>query len=182
MHANRLIIFLEKTMDLTELCTREVVAIDAHSSLREAAALMCEEHVGSLVVVTGDDPPQVVGIVTDRDLALEVLGRGETGTDLRIGHLAKTPPMAVPANATLREAILSMERGGVRRLLVVDDSGGVVGLISSDDLLAALSEEFESLARALRRGIQREKAERAVMSRPTRTRPVFPAFGTTAVQ
>ena len=63
-------------MDLTTICTREVVGIDAQSSLRDAAALMCSEHVGALVVVTCDEPPQVVGVVTDRDLTLEVLGRG----------------------------------------------------------------------------------------------------------
>lgn len=169
-------------MDLTSLCTREVVGIEAGSSLRDAAALMCDEHVGALVVTTGGEPPQVVGIVTDRDLTLEVLGRGETGADVRIGHLAKSPPMAVRADATIREAVTAMEQEGVRRLLVVDDDGGVVGLLSSDDLLEALSQEFESLVSALRKGIQREKAERSVISVPARTRPVFPAFGTTALE
>ena len=90
--------------------------------------------------------------------------------------------MAVRANATIREAIMSMEQGGVRRLLVVDDDGGVIGLLSSDDLLEALSQEFESLARALRKGISREKTERSVVSVPARTRIMYPAFGTTAVQ
>lgn len=169
-------------MDLTSLCTREVVGIEAGSSLRDAATLMCDEHVGALVVTTGGEPPQVVGIVTDRDLTLEVLGRGETGADVRIGHLAKSPPMAVRANATIREAVTAMEQEGVRRLLVVDDDGGVVGLLSSDDLFEALSQEFESLVSALRKGIQREKAERSVISVPARTRPVFPAFGTTALE
>jgi CBS domain-containing protein len=168
-------------MDLTNLCTREVVGIDAQASLRDAAALMCDEHVGSLVVFTGE-PPKVVGIVTDRDLALEALGRRESRADVRIGHLAKTPPKAVPSNATLREAVMTMEEGAVRRLLVVDDDGGVVGLISSDDLLEALSQEFESLARALRKGISREKAERSVASGPARIRIKYPAFGTTALE
>jgi signal-transduction protein with cAMP-binding, CBS, and nucleotidyltransferase domain len=169
-------------MDLTSLCTREVVGIDAQSSLQDAAALMCDEHVGALVVVTDDEPSKVVGIVTDRDLALEGLGRGETRADVRIGHLAKTPPMAVRSDATLREAIMSMEQGGVRRLLVVDGDGGVVGLVSADDLLEALSQEFESLSRALRKGIKREKAERSVVSAPGRTRIMYPAFGTTALE
>ena len=167
-------------MDLTSLCTREVVGIDARSSLQEAAVLMCAEHVGALVVVTGHDPPQVVGLVTDRDLTLEVLGRGQSD-DIRIGHLAKSPPKAVRSSFTIREAIMAMEEGAVRRLLVVDDDGGVVGLVSSDDLLEALSSEFETLVRALRGGIEREKAERAVASVPTRTRPVFPKFGTVAL-
>lgn len=169
-------------MDLTTLCTREVVGIDARSSLQEAAVLMCEEHVGALVVTTGDEPTKVVGIVTDRDLTLEVLGRGDKGDEVRIGHLAKSPPIAVPADATIREAVLAMEQAGVRRLLVVDEDGGVVGLVSADDLLGALSEEFEGLVRALRKGISREQTERSVVSVPQRTRPVYRAFGTTALE
>lgn len=169
-------------MDLTPLCTREVVGIDARASLRDAAALMCEEHVGALVVVTGDDPPKVVGLVTDRDLTLEVVGRGETRADVRIGDLAKQPPMAVPSRATLREAVIAMEAGGVRRLLVVDDDGGVVGLVSADDLLEALAQEFAVLARALRKGIEQEKSGRAVASVPARARIVYPAYGSVAME
>jgi signal-transduction protein with cAMP-binding, CBS, and nucleotidyltransferase domain len=169
-------------MDLTSFCTREVVGIDAHASLRDAAALMCDEHVGALVVVTGDDPPQVVGLVTDRDLTLEVIGRGQTTADVRIGDLAKQPPMAVRSNATLREAVMAMEVGGVRRLLVVEEDGGVVGLVSADDLLEALSQEFAVLARALRKGIALEKSGKAVASVPARTRISYPAYGSVAME
>lgn len=168
-------------MDLASLCNREVVGIDAGASLRDAAALMCEEHVGALVVMTGDDPPKVVGLVTDRDLALDVLGRAGNPADLKVGHLAKSPPVAVPGSASVREAIESMERAAVRRLLVVDPDGGVIGLVSSDDLLWAVSEELETLARALRINIEREKSQRKVASRPP-VRPVFPAFGSLAVE
>ena len=168
-------------MDLKSLCTREVVGIDARASLRDAAALMAEEHVGALVVTTGGEPPQVVGIVTDRDMTLEALGRPGSPADLRIGDLASTRPLAVPGSATVLEAARSMEEAGVRRLLVVDDDdGGVVGLVSADDLVQAISDELESLARALRSGIAREKSARKVFEGPGRVRPVFPAFGTAA--
>lgn len=167
---------------LATLCTREVVGIDAGASLREAASLMCDEHVGALVVMTGDDPGQVVGIVTDRDLALEVLGRPGQPSDLKIGNLAKSPPLAVASNASVREAVQAMAQAGVRRLLVVDEDGGVVGLVSSDDLLCAVSEELEGLARALRSNIQHEKSERKVVTVAAGRRAVFPSFGTAASQ
>ena len=171
-------------MNLASLCTREVVGIDAQSSLRQAAALMCEEHVGALVVMTGDDPPKVVGLVTDRDLALEGLGRAGDPGDLKVGHLAKSPPLAVPATADVAEAIEAMEKAGVRRLLVVDpDNGGVVGIVSSDDLLCAVAGELETLSRALRATIEREKSSRGVVGGPAASRPVlFPAYGAVAAQ
>lgn len=169
-------------MDMASLCTREVVGIEATATLREAAALMCEQHVGALVVVTGTEPSKVVGVVTDRDLTLEVLGRGATNADLRIGDLVGGAPLAVPSSATVHEAVASMEQGGVRRLLVVDDDGGVVGLVSADDLLAAIAEDLEHLSRALRRNIEHEKAARGVVSKPVQSRLVFPSFGTLAAQ
>jgi signal-transduction protein with cAMP-binding, CBS, and nucleotidyltransferase domain len=124
----------------------------------------------------------VVGIVTDRDLALEVLGRPGQPSDLKIGNLAKSPPLAVASNAGVREAVQAMAQAGVRRLLVVDEDGGVVGLVSSDDLLCAVSEELEGLARALRTNIQHEKSERKVVTVAAGRRAVFPSFGTAAAQ
>lgn len=169
-------------MTIASLCTREVVGIAAEASLHEAAIAMAEEHVGALVIVTGAEPPQVVGILTDRDLALEVLGRSGQADDLRAGHLAKAPPVAVLASATLQEAVAAMEKAGVRRLLVVEEDGGVIGIVAAEDLLGAISEELAGLVRALRSGIQREKGERKVTSGVATRRPVFPGFGTTALQ
>jgi CBS domain-containing protein len=169
-------------MNIASLCRREVVGIDAQSTLRQAATLMCEEHVGSLVVVTGSEPPEVVGIVTDRDLAIEGLGRHDNPADLKVGHLAKSPPLAVESGASVAEAVAAMEKAGVRRLLVVDPDGGVIGLVAADDLLGAVAEELGGLARALRANIRNEESQRKVFSGPTAARPVFPAFGTVAVQ
>ena len=169
-------------MNLASLCTREVVGIRADASLREAATLMCEEHVGALVVVTSDEPPQVVGLVTDRDLALDALGRAQPATELQVGHLVRGRPIGVPASAGLREAAASMEKGGVRRLLVIDDDGGVIGIVSADDLLQAMAEDLARLANSLRAGIAREASERRAFAGPAQPRPRYPAFGTAAVQ
>ena len=166
-------------MNIASLCDREVVGIPAGASLKEAAATMCDEHIGSLVVVTDEDPPQVVGILTDRDLALDVIGKGEAGSDLRAGDVAKAPPVAVLGTASVQEAVAAMEKAGVRRLLVVDDDGGVIGLVAAEDLMAAISQELAGLARALRSGIAREKEQRKVIVKGSGApRPVFPAFGT----
>ena len=170
-------------MDIATLCQREVVGIDAQASLRHAAALMCEEHVGALVVMTRDDPPEVVGLVTDRDLAIEALGRPGNPDDLQVGHLVRSRPMAIPGTASVREAIEAMEKAGVRRLLVVDADGGVIGLVAFDDLLRVVSEELEGLARALRKNIEREKGQRGVVRvGAAGVRPVFPSVGTAAAQ
>lgn len=169
-------------MNLKSLCKREVVGIAATASLREAAALMCEQHVGSLVVVTNDTPSTVVGVVTDRDLALDGLGHAQSQPEQPVGELVRGRPLAVSSSAGLREAAEAMESAGVRRLLVVDEDGGVVGIVSADDLLESMAEDLAKLARALRRNVERETSERGVFTGASRPRVTYPSFGTVASQ
>ena len=60
-------------MDIATVCQRQVVTINAGASLREAALLMRERHVGALVVTDSAQTPRALGVVTDRDLAIEAL-------------------------------------------------------------------------------------------------------------
>ncbi|MBO9648777.1 MAG: CBS domain-containing protein [Variovorax sp.] len=165
-------------MNIASLCRREVVAVPAVASLPQVAARMSEEHVGSVVIVSGDDPPRVTGILTDRDLALDVVGSGQSGSNLSAGDLARGALVAVPGSAGVQEATAAMEKAGVRRVLVVDEAGGVIGLVAAEDLMAAIADELAQLARAVRGGIEREKKEHKPASTPIGPRPVFPAFGT----
>ena len=149
-------------MKVADICTREVVSTERTSSLQHAATLMREHHVGSLVVI-GDSSQgaQVVGIVTDRDVVVEAVARGLDVMQTEIGRFADGKLAAVPAGASLDEAIAMMKKRGVRRLLVAGDGGGLYGIVSMDDLLDALVHEMSDMARAVRGGIEREAAERA---------------------
>jgi CBS domain-containing protein len=156
-------------MNIASICRRDIVTIEADASLREAAVLMRDHHVGALVVTEGDAAPSVLGVVTDRDLAIEVLALDLDPASMRIGQLAAGAPAAVPGSGSLQDAVSLMEDRGVRRLLVTADDGGVIGLVSVDDLVDAMAAEVGGLARALRSGIAREEAERpSVSGRPAR--------------
>lgn len=157
-------------MDIASICQRRIVIIEADATLREAALLMRERHVGALVVTDSADTPRVLGVVTDRDLAIEVLAREPDGSALHIGDIASRSPVGVAGKATLQEAVEAMERHGVRRLLVTDDHHGVIGFVSADDVVEAIAVELTGLAAALRSGITRESAERAAIAAPL---PVF---------
>lgn len=159
-------------MKVADYCQREIVTIAADASLREAAALMRETHVGALVVTDSVDPARVVGVVTDRDLAIEVIARDLDVASIRIGQLASPSLVAVTGGASVYEAVASMEEKGVRRLLVTDSDGRVFGFLSADDLVEAIAAELGGLARALRRGIARESEERSGLS-DSRSPPIF---------
>lgn len=159
-------------MKIINFCQREFVTIHAHQLLGQAAVLMREQHVGALVVIDSSDPPQVQGVVTDRDLAIEVLARKLNVATTRIGEIASDSLVPIAAAASVHEAVGAMEASGVRRLLVIEEDGSVIGFVSADDLMGAIATELGSLASALRNVIDRESAERAALSTPP-TRPVF---------
>lgn len=161
-------------MTIASLCQRDLVTVDADASPITAANLMRDYHVGSLVVTEGTDPRRVVGVITDRDLAIEVLARGLDPVSVSVGKLTRGALIDVPATATVQEALEAMQRGGVRRVLVVEDGGAVLGIVSADDLVAIISRELESFAGALRCGFGREISERKPISPgPREERPVY---------
>lgn len=167
-------------MDIAAICRKDVVTIDENASYHEAASLMRSQHVGALVVTAGVEP-RVTGIVTDRDLAIEVLSRKlDIGTS-RIGQIASRNLAAVPADGTIGEAVAIMQRAGVRRLLVIEEGGHLTGLVSSDDLFEALAGQLGQLAGALRAGIAREGTERRATA-PASPRPIFQPHGTAGWQ
>lgn len=163
-------------MSLGKLCRRPVVTVDRAAGVREAAALMREQHVGALVVVgPSPDGPQVHGIVTDRDLVIAVLACGAGDDDIAVGDLASEPAARVQASQDMGQAIAVMAEAGVRRLLVTDEQHRLLGLVSMDDLLTACVEQLAGLVQALRHGMAQEAAAVAGRADPTVR---VPAIGT----
>lgn len=154
-------------MDMSSLCKREIVSVRADASIQEAAETMRYHHVGALVVTDAHTPGRAVGIVTDRDLVVEVLAAGLPVEAQAIGALCSTNLVGITATATVQEAVRTMQRAGVRRLVVVRPGGTLLGLVSADDLFEVIAEELETLAGALRSSISRETA---------RTTPAGPGF------
>lgn len=169
-------------MTIATICRHEVITVDAGASLRDAANLMRDHHVGALVVtVQAAGHEQVVGILTDRDLAIEILARDLAPGDVKVGQLASRRLASVPDTAEIGRAVAIMQEAGVRRLLVNDEAGRLIGFVSADDLLEAIAGHLGVLAGALRSGIAREGAERKSIL-PPRPRPVFLAHGTPGMQ
>jgi CBS domain-containing protein len=144
-------------MNIGSICTRDAITVDQDTTLHEAARRMREEHVGALVVTgLGAEGPAVVGVVTDRDLAIEVLARGRDGASVSVSALVSGRLVAVPAAASLSDAVAAMEEQGVRRLLVTGAEHELIGVLSIDDLIEAWADDMARLARALRRASECE--------------------------
>lgn len=170
-------------MNVDSICTHHVVSLDGNEALQRAALLMREHHVGAIVVTElHDGVAQVAGVVTDRDLAIEVLARGGDPSQIPVKRLLQGPPVGIAAQADLAEAVQAMQTAGARRLLVHDDHGLLVGVLSMDDLLPALLTPLAGLAEVLRRGRQREQQSRGTLTTPARPTLRVPAMGTAGWQ
>lgn len=148
-------------MTVGEFCNREVVFIRRDESIPEAARLMRRHHVGDLVVVEEQQDRRVpVGIVTDRDLVLEVIAQEVDPNRLTVGDVMSFELVTAREEDSLFDAIKLMRCRGVRRVPVVDRAGVLVGILSVDDLLELFAETLGDLATLLQREQQREKERR----------------------
>ena len=148
-------------MAVGEICNRDVVIAEKTLSVVDAAQLMRSHHVGDLVVVeekNGRKHP--VGIVTDRDIVVEVVAAGVNPDSLKVGDIMGPEVATVRESEGLFEALRYMRDKGVRRMPVVDREGGLVGILTLDDLLSLLAEEMTELAKLVSHERQREAAAR----------------------
>jgi CBS domain-containing protein len=148
-------------MSIGEFCNREVVFATRDNTVAQAAGLMRHHHVGDLVVVDEQPGRRVpVGILTDRDLVVEILAKEVAIQDVTVGDLMSADLVSARESDGVYETIQLMRSKGVRRLPVVDAKGGLVGIVSVDDLLELLAEEVSGLAKLSAREQQRERKTR----------------------
>lgn len=146
-------------MQVSAICNRDIVTIDAQRSLMEAARMMRDHHVGALVVTCSDARgEQVCGILTDRDLVVDALARMPLELDMEVGDLAHVDLTVIAENASLNEAVVAMQDSGVRRLLVTDGAHHLSGIVSMDDVIEACAELVDGMAKIIRNGMDRELA------------------------
>ena len=143
-----------------EVCTRVVVFADRGMMLDEAARLLRSHHVGSLVVVDAVGPAQrvVAGMITDRDIATAVVGAERDPHATRVGDVMSADVATVREQDSLLDVLAVMRRKKVRRVPVTGPQGELIGLVSTDDVLAIVAEQVQALAAAVAAAQQHEAA------------------------
>lgn len=144
-------------MRVGEYCTKEVAIANRDTGIGAAAALMRAEHVGDLVVVEdGDGTTRPVGIVTDRDLVVEILATGIEPDSVTIADLPSRDLAVARENDDLMDTVQRMRSLGVRRMPVVDTQGALVGILAVDDVLGVLAELSAHLVKLTAREVAAE--------------------------
>jgi CBS domain-containing protein len=96
-----------------------------------------------------------IGMLTDRDIALDVVGSGMDPDSVRVDDVIRKKPVTIRHDLGLLDAARTFAKSGVRRLPVVDKGGVLVGVIAIDDIMMLLGNEMGYVAGALSAGLRK---------------------------
>lgn len=111
----------------------------------QAARVMRREHIGSIPVVTDEQRRELIGVISDRDLALKVVGESREASRTSVYDVMTNAVIACRDDDDLVSAIMTMEGHSLRRIPVVNFAGRLVGIISHEDVSPRLLQRQPSV-------------------------------------
>jgi signal-transduction protein with cAMP-binding, CBS, and nucleotidyltransferase domain len=139
-------------MHVGQICNRSLVTCNGETPAAELARKMRDQHVADVLVVEdrgGRLTP--IGLVTDRDLVVDVIARGRDPNQLRAADIMCTNLETVLDSELVYDAIWQMRKRQILRLPVVDGHGALVGTLTADDVAEFLASELTEVARLRKR-------------------------------
>jgi signal-transduction protein with cAMP-binding, CBS, and nucleotidyltransferase domain len=121
---------------------RTIISVDLKTKAKDAARLMAEKHIGSLIANRDGLP---FGIITERDFMEKIVGKGADASKVTVGEIMTAPLATIDASASLVDASRKMVEKRVKRL-VVTDHDNIIGIISQTDVIRHLA-DFQTLAK-----------------------------------
>ncbi len=121
-----------------EMMNPEPVSVAADTSVEDAMHLMREQRISSVICEPGEDGAW--GIMTQRDVLARIVSAGRRPADVKVTTVASKPLVTVPAEMSLQECAEKMSKENIRRVVVVQEDGRPVGIISDTDIFAAVEQ------------------------------------------
>jgi CBS domain-containing protein len=148
-------------MRVGEVCNREVVITDKNATLVETAKLMRSQHVGDVVVVEErPDGVHPVGILTDRDIVVELIADEVDLAAVSVGDVMSFELITASEADDLFDTMKRMRNKGIRRLPVVAGNGALVGILTVDDLIDLVAEQLTDLVKLITHERNQERFRR----------------------
>lgn len=145
---------------LRDFATSMVAVVEPETPTLLVAQLMRKHHIGALVVVDAHEKTRPIGIVTDRDLVLELMAEGLDPAIFTAGDIMSVDLVTATPGMDALEAVQLMKTHRLRRLVINDDEGRLVGIVTMEDVLELLARELANLAAGLAGARDREISER----------------------
>jgi len=145
-------------MFIGEICNRNVVIANREASVIKIAQLMREHHVGSIVITEAQNDCNVpVGIITDRDLVIELLSKEVEIASVTAGDVMSSELITARDSSHIYDALKLMRGKGIRRVPVVNDENVLIGIVTVDDLLDVVISELDDIVNIVAIEQKREK-------------------------
>jgi len=123
---------------VSKVMSKSVLTVELNSSAKECAKAMAKRGVSCAVITQSGS---AIGIVTERDLVSKVLSESIEARSVLVRDIMSTPLITVGPDASLTEASALMSQYRVRRLVVVDQNGSLVGIVTTGDIARSLAEK-----------------------------------------
>jgi CBS domain-containing protein len=139
--------------------TKKVVTVTKDSSVQEAAKLMRKNHIGDVVVV---DPKNnsPVGMITDRDIVMATIALNIPFEGLTVSDIMTEKVITVSQDAGIHEVIKLMRTHGVKRIPVIGAKKALAGIVSRDNVMKYLGDEFSLIGETYLRQRSKERERR----------------------
>ncbi|HJS17104.1 MAG TPA: CBS domain-containing protein [Anaerolineales bacterium] len=124
----------------SDVMTRNPVCAHPQDTVASVAQLMKERDIGPIPIVVDDDTKRVVGIVTDRDLAMKVVAEGRDPNTTQVREVMTREVVTARDDEDIHNALDAMSQHQLRRILVVDGENRLVGIIAQADIATRMNE------------------------------------------
>ena len=141
----------------SELMTKDPVCSMPDSMVAEVAKLMKRENIGPIPVIENEQTRKLVGIVTDRDLALKIVAEGRDAKSTKVEAVMTRQVVTCHADDDVQKALDAMSEHQLRRIPVVDSDHRILGIISQADVATRVNEPEKTAA--VVKGISRSNAK-----------------------
>ena len=122
-------------MKAQEIMSKNPTCVTADTPLVEAARLMKTENIGVVPVVESTGSKRLVGVLTDRDIAIRAVAEGRDGATTSVGHVMSSDVRTSAPDDSVEDVMELMGREQVRRIPIVDDRGNLVGIVAQADIV-----------------------------------------------
>ena len=122
-------------MKAQDIMSKDPMCVTPDTPLVEAARIMKTENIGVVPVVESTGSKRLVGVLTDRDIAIRAVAEGRDGSTTSVGHVMTSDVRTSAASDSVEDVMELMGREQVRRIPIVDESGALVGIIAQADIV-----------------------------------------------
>lgn len=121
-------------MKVAEIMTTCPACCFVESTLQDVAKMMVANDCGCIPVVEDDETKRLIGMITDRDITIRAVAEGKNPSDLTAGDVMSDKVITVTPDTTVEVCCNKMESNQIRRVAVVDESGGCCGIVAQADV------------------------------------------------